>query len=153
MLSNRWLSESHVPRKTPHNSSSGFVVLDGELYVLTYSSVVGMTETRRSRHHKRSGTLCIQIYHPKKKMWRFLVTKLPFSYPINVNTVVLSSICLWIKEYVHYCVHVESCDLIHVLICRYTCIIVYLHTESWVQYSPLLTWVCNQRSYLGINKT
>ncbi|KAI9119121.1 hypothetical protein K1719_009796 [Acacia pycnantha] len=95
MSLNRWLYESHVPRKAPHNSSFGFVALDGELYVLTHSSVVDMTEARRrTRLHKRKGTLFIQIYNPKKKMWRSLVTKLPFNYPIDINNTVLSSICL-----------------------------------------------------------
>ncbi|KAK4256999.1 hypothetical protein QN277_006649 [Acacia crassicarpa] len=95
MSLNRWLYESRVPRKAPHNSSLGFVALDGELYVMTHSSVVDMTETRRrTRQHKRKGTLFIQIYNLKKKTWRSLVTKLPFSYPIDINNAILSSICL-----------------------------------------------------------
>ncbi|XP_061354013.1 F-box/kelch-repeat protein OR23 [Gastrolobium bilobum] len=94
MSSNRWLYESRVPRKAPYNSSFGFVVLDGELYVVTHLCVVDSTETRRSRHQKRPGTLCIQIYNPKKKTWRSLATKSPFNYPIDINSAVLSSICL-----------------------------------------------------------
>ncbi|RDX90818.1 F-box/kelch-repeat protein OR23, partial [Mucuna pruriens] len=94
MSSNRWLYESRVPRKAPYNSSFGFVVLDGELYVVTHLCVVDFTETRRSRHHKRAGTLFIQIYDPKKKTWRSLVAKSPFNYPIDINSAVLSSICL-----------------------------------------------------------
>ncbi|XP_054791010.1 LOW QUALITY PROTEIN: F-box/kelch-repeat protein OR23-like [Prosopis cineraria] len=94
MSSNRWLCESRVPRKPLHNSSFGFVVLDGELYVMTHSSVVDMTERRRTRHHKKAGSLFIQIYNPKKRTWRSLVTNLPFSCPIDINTTVLSSICL-----------------------------------------------------------
>ncbi|TKY62382.1 F-box/kelch-repeat protein OR23 [Spatholobus suberectus] len=94
MSSNRWLYESRVPRKAPYNSSFGFVVLDGELYVVTHLCVVYFTETRRSRHQKRPGTLFIQIYDPKKKTWRSLVAKSPFNYPIDINSAVLSSICL-----------------------------------------------------------
>ncbi|KAK7336838.1 hypothetical protein VNO77_17388 [Canavalia gladiata] len=94
MSSNHWLYESRVPRKAPYNSSFGFVVVDGELYVVTHSCVVDFTETRRSRHHKRAGTLYIQIYNPKKKTWRSLITKSPFNYPIDINSAVLSSICL-----------------------------------------------------------
>nr|KYP70706.1 F-box/kelch-repeat protein OR23 [Cajanus cajan] len=94
MSSNRWLYESRVPRKAPYNPSFGFVVLGGELYVMTHSCVVDFTEMRRARHHKRAGTLFIQIYDPKKKTWRSLVTKSPFNYPIDINSAVLSSISL-----------------------------------------------------------
>ncbi|KAI4349419.1 hypothetical protein L6164_010010 [Bauhinia variegata] len=94
MSSNRWKFESRVPRKAPYNSSFGFVALDRELYVITHLSVADSTETRRSRHHKRAGTLYVQIYHPEKKIWRSLVTKSPFSYPIDINTAVFTSICL-----------------------------------------------------------
>ncbi|KAI4301138.1 hypothetical protein L6164_034449 [Bauhinia variegata] len=91
--SNRWIFESRVPRKAPHNSSFGFVALDRELYVMTHLNV-DLTETRRNRHHKKAGTLYIQIYHPKKKTWRSLSSKSPFNYPLDINTVVLSSISL-----------------------------------------------------------
>ncbi|CAJ1902047.1 unnamed protein product [Sphenostylis stenocarpa] len=94
MSSNRWLYESRVPRKAPYNSSFGFVVLDGELYVVTHLCVVDFTETRRSRQQKRAGTMFIQIYDPKNKTWRSLVAKSPFNYPIDINSAVLSSICL-----------------------------------------------------------
>ena len=94
MSSNRWLLESRVPRKAPYNSSFGIVVVNGKLYVLTHLCVDDLTETRRSRHHKRAGTLYIQIYDPKKKAWRSLVTKSPFNYSIDINSALLSSICL-----------------------------------------------------------
>ncbi|ESW34511.1 hypothetical protein PHAVU_001G158600 [Phaseolus vulgaris] len=94
LSSNRWLYESRVPRKAPYNSSFGFVALAGELYVLTHLCVVDFSETRRSRQQKRAGTLFIQIYDPKNKTWRSLVSKSPFNYPIDINSAVLSSICL-----------------------------------------------------------
>ncbi|XP_027352409.1 F-box/kelch-repeat protein OR23 isoform X2 [Abrus precatorius] len=94
MSSNRWVYESRVPRKAPYNSSFGFVVVDAELYVVTHSCGVDFTETRRSRQNKRAGTLYIQIYSPKKKSWRSLVTKSPFNYSIDINSAVLSPICL-----------------------------------------------------------
>ena len=52
MASNRWQEELHVPKKTPHNSAVGFVVLDGELHVLTLSNAFDPQETRRKQHHK-----------------------------------------------------------------------------------------------------
>ena len=95
MASNRWQEESHVPKKTPHNSAFGFVVLDGELHVLTLLNAFDPQETRRKQHHKRAGTLYIQIYHPKKKTWRTLITKSPFHHPLDFNTAVMCSIRLW----------------------------------------------------------
>lgn len=92
--SSYWLFESRVPRKAPCNSSLGFVVLDGELYVMTNLNAVDVAGPRRNRRHKRGGTLYFQIYHPKKKMWRSLVTKSPFDYPVDINAAVLSSVTL-----------------------------------------------------------
>ncbi|KAF7804664.1 F-box/kelch-repeat protein OR23 [Senna tora] len=95
MSSNHWVFESRVPRRAPCDSSFGFVVLEGELYVMAHLYFEDLTETPKSRQqHRRGGTLYIQIYHPKKKMWRSLVTKSPFDYAVDMNTVVLSSICL-----------------------------------------------------------
>ncbi|KAK7378442.1 hypothetical protein VNO80_03884 [Phaseolus coccineus] len=94
MSSNRWLYESRVPKKAPYNSSFGFVVLAGELYVVTHFCVAIFSETRRSRLQKRVGTLFIQIYDPKNKKWRSLLSKSPFDYPIDISSAVLSSICL-----------------------------------------------------------
>ncbi|XP_075642436.1 F-box/kelch-repeat protein OR23 isoform X1 [Castanea sativa] len=94
MASNRWQEESHVPKKNPHNSAFGFVELDGELHVLTLLNAFDPQETRRKRHHKRAGTLYIQIYHPKKKTWRTLITKSPFPHRLDFNTAVMCSIRL-----------------------------------------------------------
>lgn len=95
MASNRWWEESHVPKKAPHNSAFGFVVLDGELHVMTLLNASDPTESRRKRNQKRAGTLYIQIYHPKKKTWRSLITKSPFPYPLDFKTAVVCSIQLW----------------------------------------------------------
>ncbi|KAL6271487.1 hypothetical protein ACE6H2_028398 [Prunus campanulata] len=94
MASNRWFKESRIPRKAPCNSLFGFVVLDGELHAITLLKAVETTETRRSRLHKRAGTLYIQIYNPKKKKWRSLITKSPFHYSLDFNTAVMSTIRL-----------------------------------------------------------
>ncbi|KAE7997782.1 hypothetical protein FH972_002386 [Carpinus fangiana] len=94
MASNRWRKESQVPKKAPHNSSFGFVVLDGELHVMTLLNAVDTTETRRKQHHKMAGKLLyIQIYHPKKKTWRFLTTKSPFRL-LDFNAAVMCSVRL-----------------------------------------------------------
>lgn len=103
MASNRWWKESHVPKKAPHNSSLGFVVLDGELHVMTLLNAVDSTETQRKRHHKRSGKLYIQIYHPKKKTWRFLTTKSPFPRPLDFNAAVMCSVRLWASNTSYLC--------------------------------------------------
>ncbi|GMY18851.1 F-box/kelch-repeat protein OR23 [Fagus crenata] len=94
MASNRWLEESQVPKKAPHNSTFGFVQLDGELHVMTLLNLVDPPEIRRKRRYKGSGTLYMQIYHPKKKTWRSLITKSPFPHPLDFNTAVMCSIQL-----------------------------------------------------------
>ncbi|KAH8509379.1 hypothetical protein H0E87_011221 [Populus deltoides] len=94
MASNSWQKESSVPRKAPFNSSFGFVVLDGELHVMTTVQGGDLMETRRSRQQKRGGTLLVQIYHPKMKTWRSLVTKPPFYYPLDFKTAIMCTIQL-----------------------------------------------------------
>ncbi|KAL9357933.1 hypothetical protein Peur_051186 [Populus x canadensis] len=94
MASNSWQKESSVPRKAPYNSSFGFVVLDGELHVMTTVQGGDLMETRRSRQQKRGGTLLVQIYHPKMKTWRSLVTKPPFYYPLDFKTAIMCTIQL-----------------------------------------------------------
>ena len=69
MASNRWQEELHVPKKTPHNSAVGFVVLDGELHVLTLLNAFDPQETRRKHHHET-----------------------PFPHPLDFNTAVMCSI-------------------------------------------------------------
>ncbi|XVF71956.1 hypothetical protein PTKIN_Ptkin12aG0081800 [Pterospermum kingtungense] len=94
MTSNRWQKESSVPRKAPYDSAFGFVVLNGELHVMSIVHGIDSTETRRSRQQKRVGTLFIQCYHPRKKTWRCLVTRLPFQQPLDFNTTVMCTIRL-----------------------------------------------------------
>ncbi|KAJ6998557.1 hypothetical protein NC653_014659 [Populus alba x Populus x berolinensis] len=94
MASNSWQKESSVPRKAPYNSSFGFVVLDGELHVMTPVQGGDLMETRRSRQQKRGGTLLAQIYHPKMKTWRSVVTEPPFYYPLDFKTAIMCSIQL-----------------------------------------------------------
>lgn len=94
MASNSWQRESIVPRKAPRNSSCGFAVLDGELHVMTFLRGDDLVKTRRSRQQKRGGTLFIQIYHPKKKTWRSLVTRPPFYHLLDFKTAIMCTIRL-----------------------------------------------------------
>ncbi|GMI73864.1 hypothetical protein like AT4G03030 [Hibiscus trionum] len=94
MDSNRWQKECGVPRKAACKTSFGFIVLNGELHVMTIVNGIDSTETRWSRQQKRAGTLFMQIYHPRKKTWRFLVTKLPFRQPLDLSTTVMCPIRL-----------------------------------------------------------
>ncbi|KAL3621684.1 F-box/kelch-repeat protein or23 [Castilleja foliolosa] len=91
---NRWSNETCVPRKGSDDTSVGFVALDGELHLLTILNVNDSTDVRRSRPHKRSTTLLIQIYHPRKKTWRSLVVKSPFHQPLDFKTAVMCTIRL-----------------------------------------------------------
>ncbi|MBA0708772.1 hypothetical protein Golax_023864, partial [Gossypium laxum] len=94
MASNRWQKECSVPRRAPCKSSYGLVVLKEELHVMTIVNGIDSTETRRSRQQKRAGTLFMQIYHPRKKTWRCLVTKPPFRKPLDFSTTVMCPIQL-----------------------------------------------------------
>jgi hypothetical protein len=95
LSSTRWVYESCVPEKAPRGSAFGTVVVAGELYVLTHLYGDDFTEARRSRRSKKTGTMCFQIYNPKKKAWRTRVTKSPFACHVDIkNPAVLSSICL-----------------------------------------------------------
>ncbi|WCJ21669.1 Galactose oxidase/kelch repeat superfamily protein [Euphorbia peplus] len=94
MVSNAWGKESSVPKKAPSNSSCGFVALDGELHVMTLLKGGESTDSRRPRQQKRAGTLVIQIYHPRKKTWRSVISKPPLNMPLDFNTAIMCTIWL-----------------------------------------------------------
>lgn len=94
IASNHWWKETTVPRKANDDSSVGFVAVDGELHLMTLLSGVDTTESRKSRQHKRSGTLFVQIYNPRKKTWRNMITKPPFPNPLDFKTAVMCTIQL-----------------------------------------------------------
>lgn len=94
MASNSWIKETSLPRKPSDESSVGFVALDGELHVMTHLSGVKSKEGQRSRQQKRSATIHVQIYHPRKKSWRSVTTKSPFHQPLDFKTAVMSTIRL-----------------------------------------------------------
>lgn len=94
MTSNRWAKETCVPKKASDDASVGFVALDGELHLLTLLNVNDSTDGRRSRQHKRSSTLLIQIYNPRKSTWRSLIVKPPFHQPLDFRTAVMCTIRL-----------------------------------------------------------
>ncbi|XP_038888357.1 F-box/kelch-repeat protein OR23 isoform X2 [Benincasa hispida] len=87
----RWVEESRVPRKTPFNSSYGFVALNRELYVISYLKTES-GEARRLRHHKKGGSLYMQIYNPEKKTWRSLITRSPFHHPMDFDTAAICTV-------------------------------------------------------------
>lgn len=94
-ICNRWTMETAVPKRASDDSSVGFIALDGELHLLTLLNVNDSTtdSSRRSRQHKRSATLLIQIYHPVKRTWRSLIAKPPFP-PLDFKTAVMCTIRL-----------------------------------------------------------
>ncbi|KAL9227571.1 hypothetical protein vseg_003246 [Gypsophila vaccaria] len=94
MASNSWSKETTVPKKNQDGSSYGFVAIGGELYVMSLLAGVELAEVRRSRHRKRGTFLLMQIYNPKTKSWRSLVTRTPFQCPLDFKTAVMCTICL-----------------------------------------------------------
>ena len=49
---------------------------------------------QRSRQHKIAASLFIQIYHPGKKAWRYLISKPPLHPNFDFKTVVMCTIWL-----------------------------------------------------------
>ncbi|PWA97998.1 F-box domain, cyclin-like protein [Artemisia annua] len=94
MGSNRWRKETSIPQKLTDESSVGFVALNGELHVMSSVHGSDSTENRKSRQHKRSASLFLQIYHPQKMIWRSLITKPPFQQPLDFKTTVMCTIRL-----------------------------------------------------------
>lgn len=94
MFSNHWLKETSVPRKSSDTSSVGFIALNRELHVMSLQSGTGSIKSRKSSQCKRSTTLLIQIYNPYKKEWRSLITKPPFSRPLDFKTTVMCTLCV-----------------------------------------------------------
>lgn len=95
MALNRWLKETTIPEIRPCKKPLGFIVLDGELHVMTLLKGSDLNETRRSQqHNKRAGNLFIQIYHPRKKTWRYLFTKPPFPQPLDFGTAIMCTVGL-----------------------------------------------------------
>ncbi|KAM3355928.1 F-box/kelch-repeat protein OR23 [Capsicum galapagoense] len=94
MTSNSWIKETSLPRKMSDESSVGFVALDGELHVMSHLNGVKSNECQRLRQQKRSATILLQIYHPRKKSWRSVTTKPPFRHPLDFKTAVMCTIRL-----------------------------------------------------------
>ncbi|XP_077245524.1 galactose oxidase/kelch repeat superfamily protein [Tasmannia lanceolata] len=99
ITSNRWWKETSLPKKSPPDSSCGFVALGGELYVMFASPrATNSTPTPKlmesQRPRQKRVILFIQIYHPKKRKWRFLMTKPPFKQPLDFKSAVMCTIRL-----------------------------------------------------------
>ncbi|KAJ4954470.1 hypothetical protein NE237_011253 [Protea cynaroides] len=89
---NRWRKVTSVPRKATPGSSFGFVALDGELHVMSTS--VDSVEIQKFQRHKKTGTLFVQIYHPKRRTWRFMTTKPPLQCSLNFKSAVMCTMRL-----------------------------------------------------------
>ncbi|KAK9055736.1 hypothetical protein SSX86_026821 [Deinandra increscens subsp. villosa] len=92
--SNRWKKETRIPKKLIDESSVGFVALNGELHVMSSVIEGDTTENHKSRQHKRSACLFLQIYHPQNMIWRSLISKPPFLQPLDFKTAVMCTIRL-----------------------------------------------------------
>ncbi|XP_010554449.1 PREDICTED: F-box/kelch-repeat protein OR23-like [Tarenaya hassleriana] len=94
MAPNLWQKESTLPRRVPCEKSSGFVALNGELHVMTllegFSSSDTSSQTRKQRKGNKS--MMIQIYHPMKRTWRSIVSRVPFIKELDFRTSVMCTI-------------------------------------------------------------
>ncbi|KAL8192097.1 hypothetical protein R6Q57_028218 [Mikania cordata] len=92
--SNRWKKETSIPKKLTDVSSVGFFALNGQLHVMGTVSDGDATENHKSRQHKKSASLFLQIYYPQNRIWRTLITKPPFLQPLDFKTAVMCTIRL-----------------------------------------------------------
>lgn len=74
---NRWFQESRLPHKVPQKVSCRLVALDGELFVFSGEGMEGF-------HPRRKCVLFFQVYHPKKRTWRYVLTN-PRLHHSSVN--------------------------------------------------------------------
>ncbi|KAL6877577.1 hypothetical protein ACP4OV_012792 [Aristida adscensionis] len=89
--SNRWLKEATTRRKIPNAESCGFVSMNGELYVLT-SAKVPVEVPSPWKQLKKRLALEFQVYNPRSKKWRVLITHPPVNTPIDFRTAALCTV-------------------------------------------------------------
>ncbi|XP_010520417.1 PREDICTED: F-box/kelch-repeat protein OR23-like [Tarenaya hassleriana] len=88
MDSNRWRKESTLPRKAPYDRSFGFIALNGELHVMS------LLDGFKTRPQEKGKSMMSQIYHPRKKIWRSLVSRPPFIGKLDFRTSAMCSVRL-----------------------------------------------------------
>ena len=87
---NRWLREATMRRRIP-TESCGFVLMNGELYVLR-SAKVPVEASGPWRQLKKKLALKFQVYNPGTKKWRVLTTHPPVDAPIDFRTAALYTV-------------------------------------------------------------
>ena len=88
---NRWLREATMRRRIPNTESCGFVLMNGELYVLR-SAKVPVEASGPWRQLKKKLALEFQVYNPGTKKWRVLTTHPPVDAPIDFRTAALCTV-------------------------------------------------------------
>jgi hypothetical protein len=92
ITSNRWQTESCLPRKVLAEEVCGIVALYQELYVIPGSSLTDLEFGRRPRPKRAS--LVLQVYNPKKRTWRQVLTKPPIRNHLSFPWAAMCSIRL-----------------------------------------------------------
>lgn len=92
IASNRWKTESCLPRKVLTEEACGIVALYQKLYVIPGSSLTD-SEFGRIPTPKRA-SLVLQVYNPKKRTWRQVLTKPPIRRHLNFPWAAMCSIRL-----------------------------------------------------------
>jgi len=78
-------------RRIPNTESCGFVLMNGELYVLR-SAKVPVEASGPWRQLKKKLALEFQVYNPGTKKWRVLTTHPPVDAPIDFRTAALYTV-------------------------------------------------------------
>lgn len=93
MTSNRWWKETSVPKKIWDDRSVGFVALNGELHVMMFLKGGDSTsDPRKSRQHRKGGSVLMQVYHPRKKTWRTVAVNSPLPHGFDFKTAVICTV-------------------------------------------------------------
>lgn len=92
IASNRWQREASLPRKVLAEEVCGIVALYQELYVIPGSSLTDLEFGRRPKPKRAS--LVLQVYNPKKRTWRQVLTKPPIRNQLSFPWAAMCSIRL-----------------------------------------------------------
>lgn len=90
--SNKWKKETDIPERSPIDCSFGFVGLGGEVYVLSQGKCVSFVGNLKPQAQKRWGILLVQIYNPRERVWRSMITRPPSPFSVDFKTAVMCTI-------------------------------------------------------------
>lgn len=92
IASNRWLREARLPGTVLAELSCRLVALGGELYVIPGGPVLDCGDALRT-FRKKKGALVFQVYDPKTRIWRYVMTRPPLARARRNNSMPWGAMC------------------------------------------------------------